>query len=124
MFLSNFCLQETTAEVNTRPFPQWFAPTSPHCRNEALVIISVEDINDEKPQFVVPKDSSTVMAYPEDVALQKVVGPVITVQVRQVDNYVDTHKVPYDQVITVFYLGMLMYILGRPGLKGGFFFFW
>ncbi|XP_071539770.1 uncharacterized protein [Panulirus ornatus] len=55
-------------------------------RNEALVIISVKDMNDEEPKFVVPSGSSTLVAYPEDVALQKVAGPVITIQADDVDT--------------------------------------
>lgn len=45
-------------------------------------MVTVTDVNDEEPKFVVPATPQAVVAYPTDPALQKVVGPVITLQVR------------------------------------------
>lgn len=51
------------------------------CRDQAFVVIEVNNADDEKPEFVIPPNENMVIAYPTDEALQKVVGPVITLQV-------------------------------------------
>lgn len=55
-------------------------------RDEALVIVTVTDVNDEEPKFVVPATTQAVVAYPTDPALQKVVGPVITLEAQDLDS--------------------------------------
>ncbi|XP_037784089.1 uncharacterized protein LOC119580176 isoform X8 [Penaeus monodon] len=55
-------------------------------RDEALVVVTVTDVNDEEPKFVVPATPQAVVAYPTDPALQKVVGPVITLQAEDEDS--------------------------------------
>ncbi|XP_047470582.1 uncharacterized protein LOC125026297 isoform X8 [Penaeus chinensis] len=55
-------------------------------RDEALVVVTVTDVNDAEPKFVVPATPQTVIAYPTDPALQKVVGPVITLQAEDEDS--------------------------------------
>ncbi|KAG7174621.1 hypothetical protein Hamer_G015754, partial [Homarus americanus] len=55
-------------------------------RNQALVVITVLDINDQKPYFIVPNSDMKVIAYPNDKALQSVVGPVITLQAKDDDT--------------------------------------
>ncbi|XP_068213067.1 cadherin-related tumor suppressor-like isoform X6 [Palaemon carinicauda] len=54
-------------------------------RNEALVIVSINNLNDEPPVFKVPASESETIFYPKDVALQKVVGPVITLKADDAD---------------------------------------
>ncbi|KAK4294946.1 hypothetical protein Pmani_032464 [Petrolisthes manimaculis] len=54
-------------------------------RNEGLVIVKVKDADDIEPIFVEPP-SDEVIAYPKDTALQKVVGPVITLQATDRDT--------------------------------------
>ncbi|XP_053648342.2 protocadherin Fat 1 isoform X5 [Cherax quadricarinatus] len=58
-------------------------------RSQALVIITVTDINDQQPEFQVPHAPNTIIAYPQDKALQNVVGPVITLQASDNDTVGD-----------------------------------
>ncbi|XP_064093809.1 cadherin-87A-like [Macrobrachium nipponense] len=49
-------------------------------RNEAMVLISIINLNDEDPFFQIPSSGAETVFYPKDVALQKIVGPVTTLQ--------------------------------------------
>ncbi|XP_069164416.1 protocadherin Fat 4 isoform X3 [Procambarus clarkii] len=55
-------------------------------RSQGLVVITVDDVNDMQPQFVVPGAPNATVAYPVDQALQSVVGPVITLAATDEDT--------------------------------------
>ncbi|XP_066952468.1 uncharacterized protein [Macrobrachium rosenbergii] len=49
-------------------------------RYEALVLVSIINLNDEDPVFQIPSSAVETVFYPRDMALQRIVGPVITLQ--------------------------------------------
>ena len=46
-----------------------------------MIFIDVIDINDEAPEIISPSDDVTILGFPTNEGLQKVVGPVIKIEV-------------------------------------------